>query len=1313
MATTTSPVIEANSLSGLVDEELLALWNTTTNMSERDTILAEIQERGLFPSTFVNAWDQDTGAYPEYQDPLFLQKLLAKREFAESYQSTWIPTSDPCSDDANFESTPVQRFVANLLSPRSPYMSALLYHGVGVGKTCAAVQIAEAWLQAYPQEKVFLIAPPTIQEGFYRTMFDVKRVTLGQEEMVPNKASGCTGNTYMELTGTMLERDTEKISRKVSQAIRRRYNVFGYLSFAGYIEKLLDGIRPDVVGERREALERDILRHHFSGKLVIVDEAHNLRDVPGEIIGDDGPGGAKEKETVAAGKWLTPRLKKVLDSTEGMKLVLLTATPMYNNYREIIFILNLLLRNDKKATLSERDIFAPNGTFKPATSTNPGGAALLGRVANRYVSFMRGENPRNFPIRLFPKSVNTVMAASLPYPPLNPKGEIVPEDEKGFIKRLPLVAITLTGDSLAASEAFMEQLPSGTAELTSMDLEKLVQAGNFIAPATEATAEPTYENFRARMEIDGLEQILQKIGGSGGAEIQYKAREGQTAKWLAVAELGTYAPKFVYLINKIANCQGVAFIYSRFVAAGALPLALALEANGYTLAPGAGRKTRLLVNGIQDGKGRQCAFCNQRENGHSSDHPFSPAYYGILTGDEKLTPRNEDTILVERDKANKDGRNMKVIIGSQIASEGVDLRFVRETHILDSWYHLNKTEQIIGRSIRLCSHSLLPEEKRNTTIYLYTAFYPSDEPSSEHETADLYSYRRAFRKALEVGRVSRELKVHAIDCNLNHNAIVIEGQDPVRQIDSQGLDRPDVNINDMPGTAVCDWIEDCTYTCDPQIKITAESIAASDDSTYSQFSAKWREASLKAAIRALFKVQAFVSFERIWDDIFESVPPIARRELFSSIVDNKLFRVEHKGVMGYIRYCNGYYVFQPEAYADIHIPMSIRAASYPVRRDRFSPALLERGSAAATKTKPVIAEGAATAATGTPVVTTIATATGTPVVTATGTPVVTTKAATVPLSRTLDSEWNAIVRWVMSMRHGSSFPDIPEPMLIRLKILSGDDADLVNKYDQIIEMIHWFHDSYFNSVERIATVATVATGATTAKGAATTTATTTTTRPAVDTSSLPYFHTALLEYIWDNWFSFEEQKSLAYTSEEARPMIQEDSHNIGRIRVIRIFNPATGSIAHLCDGVECSKAILDALKANRDGSDPLRKLVLSKETTGGFYGFMATKKKSHTLVFKTKDQSKRGTGAECSIVSTTAEQYGMLLNLGNILKYMKKPDLDLREGVIMTGARKISNATRTCVIIELTLRLMDAERVDGKKWFYRPVASFMVGNRFG
>jgi glycosyltransferase involved in cell wall biosynthesis len=89
----------------------------------------------------------------------------------------------------------------------------------------------------------------------------------------------------------------------------------------------------------------------------------------------------------------------------------------------------------------------------------------------------------------------------------------------------------------------------------------------------------------------------------------------------------------------------------------------------------------------------------------------------------------------------------------------------------------------------------------------------------QKETADLYSYRIAFRKALQVGRVSRVLKEYAIDCNLNHDAIVIAGQDAVRQIDSQRRERVAVNINDMPFTAVCDWTE-CPYDCKPKIEVS-------------------------------------------------------------------------------------------------------------------------------------------------------------------------------------------------------------------------------------------------------------------------------------------------------------------------------------------------------------------------------------------------------------------------------------------------------------------------------------------------------------
>ena len=77
-------------------------------------------------------------------------------------------------------------------------------------------------------------------------------------------------------------------------------------------------------------------------------------------------------------------------------------------------------------------------------------------------------------------------------------------------------------------------------------------------------------------------------------------------------------------------------------------------------------------------------------------HDFAPAYYGLLTGDIAISPRNEDVIKRERALDNANGMKMKIIIGSQIASEGVDLRFIREIHVLDSWFHLNKTEQILS-----------------------------------------------------------------------------------------------------------------------------------------------------------------------------------------------------------------------------------------------------------------------------------------------------------------------------------------------------------------------------------------------------------------------------------------------------------------------------------------------------------------------------------------------------------------------------------------------------------------------------------------
>jgi hypothetical protein len=470
----------------------------------------------------------------------------------------------------------------------------------------------------------------------------------------------------------------------------------------------------------------------------------------------------------------------------------------------------------------------------------------------------------------------------------------------------------------------MNELPSEGKGLSTTMLEKLVHAGNFIVPATEATQGDRSEMYRARTDMGSLLTVMDRE--MSGGEARYRAKESVGTGWLALDRLAEASPKFAFLLERTRNADGCVFAYTRFVNGGARELALALEANGYTPY---GRKTTLLINGNPAG-GKQCARCIRKQKEHSgADHEFAPAYYGLLTGDLALSPQNELTIRAQRDQSNVLGTQIKILIGSQIASEGVDLRFVRETHVIDSWYHLNKTEQILGRAIRYLSHCLLPKEKRNNTVYLYTATLPSSE--FPRETVDQYSYRVGFNKAVLIGKVTRIMKQSALDCNLNRDAIIIRGQQPVRQIDAQRVVREQVTINDSPFTAVCDWIETCDYQCQPTIDVKA-----TDDSTYDEYAARWRIHTIKQRLRDLFKAQPFYQSEDIWH-MFSDIPQMAIVQVLQEVVNHKQFQVQHGDIWGYIRYCNKYYLFQPNVYPDLTIPLAIRVAKFPVKRDEYTP----------------------------------------------------------------------------------------------------------------------------------------------------------------------------------------------------------------------------------------------------------------------------------------------------------------------------------------------------------------------------------------
>jgi hypothetical protein len=464
--------------------------------------------------------------------------------------------------------------------------------------------------------------------------------------------------------------------------------------------------------------QRDrILRREFSGRLVIIDEAHNLRDNPAESVEDDtdNPGGEMELSESQAGKKLTPSLMKVLGAAEGMKLLLMSGTPMYNSHKEIVFLLNLLLMNDKKATLSERDIFVPaTGAFVRPREGRRGGEELLGAAANAYVSFMRGENPLSFPVRLPPQGTPPLPA----WPVNSPDGKPIPEEQRARMTRLPFVPIQFEGDSMAEYQQISsEAIEAGSLGISSID--EMVQSGNWLFPSEDGV----------QIRDAGFDGCFEDIGG--GSLAQYKSRRGPPT-WLQLENLGKASPKAKLTIGRARTAKGVVFTYSRFIKSGALPLAIALEANGYT--PWGDRKP-LLVDGVQDGQGRQCALCERREKTHGgAGHKFMPAKYIIITGRANISPNNAKAIQAARAKTNMDGREVKFIIGSQVASEGIDFRFVREIYVFDSWFHLNKMEQVLGRGIRTCSHSLMPEKERNCTIHLLVNIFGGEDT----ETADLY-----------------------------------------------------------------------------------------------------------------------------------------------------------------------------------------------------------------------------------------------------------------------------------------------------------------------------------------------------------------------------------------------------------------------------------------------------------------------------------------------------------------------------------------------------------------------------------------------
>ena len=774
--------------------------------------------------------------YPELSDPYFNEKIYSKKEFyihrtpdlntkLDSIDKLEPMVQESCG---TFKLSNNQKFLKAFMNSNTPYKSLLLFHGTGVGKTCSSLSIAEGYSEELEKnhKKIIVVLNPSIKENFKKNIFNIvkyrtKKVHQQCLRDTYLKKIKSLKRTYPETDEEMTEKYLSSISGKVDRRIASKYSFIGYQAFANRVKKMIaDTIRMNPKKVQNGTIESEIdkrISNYYSDCVMIIDEVHNVKE------GDEG-------------KSLPPLLERVVKCAENMKLVLLSATPMFNEPQEILYILNLLLLNSKLPRINPKDIFKRNGELKE------NGAEILKLKSRGLVSYLRGENPITFPKRLYPDS--EIMTK---FPKLDYEGN--PFDGAG-IENLKIVPCEMVKDGNQLN-VYNQVSEHGFGAFDSVG----ISVSNIAFPQAKAS-----DTYKTMVSNSGFFNSFSKNYRKKKLQITPKFAEARNM--LNYNEIGKYSTKIRTIMDNIKKANGIVFVYSRFVWSGVVSLALALEMAGASNFSG-----NLLNSDIE----------------RNPVDGINGIKYMIISGDKDLSSDAYKNYIKD-ELSNINGDRVKVILGSESASEGLDFKYIREVHIMDPWFHLNKLEQVIGRGIRYCSHVSLPPMERNVTIYMYAAVKSVDE---EIETVDLKVYREAEHKDKNMAVIERILKENSVDCGINKNMNVFNSgifssvnKFPMRN--SRGEVLKNVSLSDLDNTRICNYTE-CNFTCNSSLDNQPLDESQIEKSTFKFSNTRDEIYEVALKIRELFKSKMLYKSDELYELIKGMIERVDDQIMFLAI----------------------------------------------------------------------------------------------------------------------------------------------------------------------------------------------------------------------------------------------------------------------------------------------------------------------------------------------------------------------------------------------------------------------------------------------
>jgi hypothetical protein len=851
----------------------------------------------------------DIEFYPLPADPNFQSKIYKKREF-QYYRSTQRKKISNYEDLKKYRTevckkkptaNPHQSFLANYISDKTPYRGVMIFHGVGTGKTLSALSISENFknvVRRYQTKIYVLVSGPLIRDNWKNDI--IKFFGNDYFKEIPHDPND--------------EASVKEAEKSVKLLINQYYRFMSYKTFYRKVlgeriieQKTIDNKVQKTYRKNEEGeYERDVAIdkiESLDNTILIVDEAHNLTGID-QGLNNQGKA-----------------VKKIIDKSKNLRIILMSATPMKNFADNIIELLNFI--RPKNFPILREKLFTSNKTSDMMFKEN--GIEYFKSMARGYISYFRGADPY---VYAYKKEMGVIHPDMLFTPlvmcdmkdfQLNAYKTIIKKYKEDALEKISgsisnfAIPLLVDGELIAihGNEGFFKLLKQLETQHTAVcnGINKKIFKGKYPFPqqlirmnnakntiSGDILLEKNLENFSTKMYY-ALKEILSLVDGKKGG--------------------------------------GTAFVYSNLRTIGIDIFDEILIMNGFLYYKEDGQ-----YNITDTTIDYQYGLTFSEFKKKFGKEKFYPATFVKFTGaddDQELDEPDEKINLLKKvfnDISNKTGKNIKCVLGTKVMNEGITLHNVKEVHILDTHYNLGRVIQVIGRAIRYCVHNDVMTEKNpypEVLVYKYVVNLEGD------VSTEIKLYIKSEKKLMLIKKLERVMKEIAIDCPINYQSnMFIEEHNASKNCIKPEDIKSNKDKTKNVCTDLCDFLP-CKYTCeDPKLSALYDPSnliykrLEKEKLDYSTFLVKYAVNEINYAknkVKELYKLKYIYTLSSIIDYVKESLSEEqsllfddyfiyqALQELLPVTEDefNKFTDViyDRYNIPGYLIYRNVYYIFQP------------------------------------------------------------------------------------------------------------------------------------------------------------------------------------------------------------------------------------------------------------------------------------------------------------------------------------------------------------------------------------------------------------------